>query len=545
METLNEDCLGHIFQFLPIIDRIRAERVCHRWLEVGSSSWSNFTKFDLSEAQLGQNPRNGRGNETIDKKTLECILKRCGKYVEKVDFIKRNVDMDCLEVLMSYCSRIKHLSYSFLCYHLMKTLSAAFHNIVYLHIGHIFSSVMQKSEVDFMLGKLFINNKNLKYLTFDHLELKGNCLLQLPFHSVEELRIKYTTKDCSQNLIKALQKMKNLRSFEYTLEYDTTFDNSSIVRTLQEHVTTLTELRLSRDSENFIRIDDALAELFKKNQQLQVLELSRLKHLTGECLSSLERKSIKHIIISGCDNIQANYFLCSLPSFDKLELLAFPLFFIQSCSDDLCEAISSCHQLKKLMTGRLGEYTKRTSTNMFLKLHHLETLVINAKMSVVAQISLAKHIGISNLQNLLHLDIEDMADLNDSDILALSTLKNLEVLRVRLLKNFTGFGLKNFCRLKELYASMCKRLMDCFLMELLESADKLCLLDISFCELITNSVVEKAIEVTKRRDSNIPLRMYFGLTAIDIHVFSNYTPELLYLSYSSSPGTDSVFSQCF
>ena len=126
MATLNEDCLGHIFHFLPIIDRIRAERVCRGWQEVGKRSWSNFTILDLSVAQLGQNPLKRKRSNRIDKNALKCILKRCGKYVEKADFIKRNVDMDCLEVLMSYCSRIRLLTCTFISNDLLKTLSSTF-----------------------------------------------------------------------------------------------------------------------------------------------------------------------------------------------------------------------------------------------------------------------------------------------------------------------------------------------------------------------------------------------------------------------------------
>ena len=462
--------------------------------------------------------------------------------MEKADFIKRNVDIDCLEVLVSYCRRIRHLSFSFVRYDLLKTLSAAFQNIVYLHIGCILFSDMQESEADFILGKLFINNKNLKSLRFDSFNVKGNCLLKLQFHNVEEIRITNVTKDCSENLLKALQKIKNLRSFEYTLEYDTKFDNSSIVRTLQEHVTTLTELRLSRSGSNFIRIDDELAELFRKNQQLQALELSCLKHLTGECLSSLNRNSIKHIVITDCKNIQENYFLCSLPSFEKLEVLGFPLLFIESFSHDLCEVISSCDQLKKLRTGCLGGYKKRTSTNMFWKLQQLERLDIRGRMSGEVQSSMLNHIGISHLQNLVYLNIDLMVDLNDNDILSLSTLKNLEVLHAELLKNITGLGLGNFRRLKELHAYRCYRLKDCYLIELLENADKLWLLDISFCELITNLVAKKAIAVTKSRESNIPLQMYVYNTDIDANVFSSYTPRLLYLSNGLPAETDSFAS---
>ena len=66
---------------------------------------------------------------------------------------------------------------------------------------------IRKSEADFLLEQLFIKNKNLKYLRFDCFNTKGNCLLHLPFHNVEEIRIECTTEDCSENLIKALQKI--------------------------------------------------------------------------------------------------------------------------------------------------------------------------------------------------------------------------------------------------------------------------------------------------------------------------------------------------
>ena len=51
METLPESVLAQIFENLSTVDRIRAEGVSHRWMEVlqGGGGWACQTSLSLSD----------------------------------------------------------------------------------------------------------------------------------------------------------------------------------------------------------------------------------------------------------------------------------------------------------------------------------------------------------------------------------------------------------------------------------------------------------------------------------------------------------------
>ena len=97
-----------------------------------------------------------------------------------------------------------------------------------------------------------------------------------------------------------------------------------------------------------------------------------------------------------------------------------------------------------------------------------------------------------------------------------------------MLENITGSGLGNFPNLKELHCQYCEKLEDDHLIRLLRSSDKLELLDVRWCEKITNSVINVAIEVTKNRPNNVALEMYIRFKAVKLKEI-NGKSSLLYL----------------
>ena len=52
IEKLPEEILIHIFSYLPIVDRIRVERVKKSWQEMAKKSWNNFKKLDIKSLYL-------------------------------------------------------------------------------------------------------------------------------------------------------------------------------------------------------------------------------------------------------------------------------------------------------------------------------------------------------------------------------------------------------------------------------------------------------------------------------------------------------------
>ncbi|XP_029671322.1 uncharacterized protein LOC115240356 isoform X5 [Formica exsecta] len=73
IHILNDDCLRHIFLFLPIIDRVRIERVCKRWRDLSQDSWRMMKTLDLSPSTWGF-----LETHTIRTATLRKVLLKCG-----------------------------------------------------------------------------------------------------------------------------------------------------------------------------------------------------------------------------------------------------------------------------------------------------------------------------------------------------------------------------------------------------------------------------------------------------------------------------------
>ena len=215
-------------------------------------------------------------------------------------------------------------------------MTFAFENIVYLHLNSICCLPNQDLIADLALGELFLRNKNLKYIRFGYFDLKGVCFLKLPILNIKEIRLESTYGDCAENLLRSLYKTKNLTSPEYSLESGTSCVNTDIIKVLQNNVTTLKELRLCRGDMNFKKIDDALAEVFDKNQYLEVLEFSCLVNFTGKCLSYLKENFMKVMAIKYCGNIDAEYFFHGLPSFEILEDIEFLCINDEICLRNMC-----------------------------------------------------------------------------------------------------------------------------------------------------------------------------------------------------------------
>lgn len=105
IDDLIDDCLIHIFSFLPIIDRVRIQRgvgnkfcrpfielfstitllffsVSKRWKEVSQESWRTVKSIKLTQEFWGINSKR---NIMINRYHLVTVLEQCGKYVTDVD----------------------------------------------------------------------------------------------------------------------------------------------------------------------------------------------------------------------------------------------------------------------------------------------------------------------------------------------------------------------------------------------------------------------------------------------------------------------------
>ena len=93
IEKLPEEILIHVFKCLPIADLVRIERVRKSWRETARKSWVNMKelRMDSLYSELKSIP------VVLDIHILEAIVKRCGRYLEKIDiYTKTFPSASCL-----------------------------------------------------------------------------------------------------------------------------------------------------------------------------------------------------------------------------------------------------------------------------------------------------------------------------------------------------------------------------------------------------------------------------------------------------------------
>ena len=49
---LNSDCLIHIFEYLPLKNKLLIERVCCKWKNIVMKSWNSSTNFVISSETI-------------------------------------------------------------------------------------------------------------------------------------------------------------------------------------------------------------------------------------------------------------------------------------------------------------------------------------------------------------------------------------------------------------------------------------------------------------------------------------------------------------
>ncbi|XP_031776179.1 F-box/LRR-repeat protein 4-like [Apis florea] len=281
---LNNDCLILIFLYLPIVDRIRIERVCKRWQKISQKSWHNIKKLDLRNYTWGfaSNAKLKQINTVI----LNKVLSRC----EIIDVSYLQVPSTGITSVINNCHNIKKLSL----------------DCIYLF--------------DTDLEKLFKVNQQLQFLKLVDIKISGKCLLHLPSNTIKEIIIKRCDYVCDDDVAEAITRLNNLKHFIIsecfdTLEkttkaigkYSTSLETLEIVgksSMLQfngiSHVTTLSNLKNLKVSANWFICNSILCKLSSHCQQLIYLDLSDVPghFITDHTLAAIEKFTKLEILIT-------------------------------------------------------------------------------------------------------------------------------------------------------------------------------------------------------------------------------------------------------
>ncbi|XP_032671226.1 F-box/LRR-repeat protein 12-like isoform X2 [Odontomachus brunneus] len=188
INILDDDCLIHIFQFLPIVDKIRIERVCKRWRILSLDSWYTMKKIDTSFLLEGF-PTHHRITEFILKKVMK-TLSRNGRFITELhlscpatmfpsDVAQFNRKL--FDIVMKYCSNLTNINVSMITINKKdKQLLGRYKNITRLTLGTFYN--LDKQET------FFQEYPQLNYLQIlSNFDFVGKCLPYLPAQTMRTL----------------------------------------------------------------------------------------------------------------------------------------------------------------------------------------------------------------------------------------------------------------------------------------------------------------------------------------------------------------------
>ena len=521
IDKLNDHCLIRVLNFLSVAERIRVERVSKRWQEISKESWSKMKVLDFNQKNLGLKPH-GKNHEypKILKPAVEKLLKRCGRYLEKLT-IALSFSFDYESLVAKFCKNIQSLTLGKVSVMGLEKLAATCENITDLWICS-YSNDPLNPLIDEAIGNFFSNNKNLKVLKIDDYVKIGECLLKLPLDEIEEIKVFSASSYSShlkKNLTKVIRESKKLRSFEYYSADETVL--SSLALACNNLI--VLNLQLDDDHSRVVNLEKMLSQVFKNNKNLKSLKLRYFESLTGECLLWLDKNAIEEISLDSINKLQRGHLIKSFSNLKKLHTLEFSNIECENC-DHINECISLCGNLKKLTIDDLG-YSDAKLMSTIGGLKNLETLAVCRIRSSIVNKNFIDRIC-CNLVDLKYLDLTGCLELTDRKLKSLVKLSKLEVLNISGLSKITGSGLGPFPNLKELHCSDCGELEISFFEKLLKCSTNLNYLDIANEDFYTEDVIKIAIEETKKRTNNVMLDLNIAFGQVNYEKINDTSPLL-------------------
>ncbi|XP_051168770.1 putative RNA-binding protein EEED8.10 [Leptopilina boulardi] len=206
IKKLNEDCLIRIFEYLPITDRLRIERVSKQFRSASYKSWSKIKYLKNSSFKSD--------NTTRSIIAFNKILQRCGRYVTRVRLNSNNSEYneESLRILPIYCQKLHSIyATSLSSSTALKILALRCQNITKIELS--LENCFEDSDDDFAL--LFSLNRKLKYIDICYGYMTGNCLLQLSPESIQSIVLDKCLASADY-LIKAVKNFKKLYELDLT-----------------------------------------------------------------------------------------------------------------------------------------------------------------------------------------------------------------------------------------------------------------------------------------------------------------------------------------
>ncbi|KAL2730200.1 F-box/LRR-repeat protein 7-like isoform X1 [Vespula maculifrons] len=316
IDALNDDCLIHIFLYLPIKNRIAIERVCKRWRAVAQKSWYTVKKLDLSHHAWGISAN----DKKICTSDLREVLLRCGRFLNHIDISQcyPSLTRSTLLIIGRYCHNLEIVDISGL--EISSTgidlLAKNCTNIKKLNLGYSLSMPFSRHICDRDFKTLFEMNKGLRYLNLYQMSISGKCLNFLSSNAFEELVLNSCDGIQESYFANALANLTSLKSL---LIKDCVCITSRILEPIGKYCTNLKEFELTR----FLSVpmcEDALQITELVN--LEILRLIQNGFINDDFLIALASKckQLIYLDINGCYNV-TDTGLQAVATLPKLETL--------------------------------------------------------------------------------------------------------------------------------------------------------------------------------------------------------------------------------
>ncbi|KAJ8672652.1 hypothetical protein QAD02_003911 [Eretmocerus hayati] len=406
IHKLNDDCLMHIFTYLPIIDRVRVEGVCRRWKDICPESWRTFKKLDLTRPTWGFK---AVVHKSIDTPTLRKVLLRCGQFITHIDLSKKTekLSKSTLSVIGRFCPNLQYIDVTAINVSPagIKALAENCMNITDFSLGHCTTAC------DNDLSQLFAKNKRLQSVKILQNSILGKCFLSLPADSMRSITLSECTNVSPCHFETAIRPLKNLETL--SLEKCVSF-NDQAVKAISQCSSSLKILHL-RDYYPMVSQPAMLTLAGLVN--LDTLDVAQNVTVHDEFLKLVGTrcKLLTNVDISSCQSV-TNAGLASIVSLPKLQhlsvnylgkitdtvLVDMPNLRTMHCrgcpnlkNEGLCNLIEESHQIElldlsgcnevsnELIEAAINATTNRTN-NVVLRMYIGDTKV---KVNEITRVS--------------------------------------------------------------------------------------------------------------------------------------------------------------
>ncbi|XP_008217853.1 uncharacterized protein LOC100679040 [Nasonia vitripennis] len=217
IHVLNNDCLMHIFMYLPIADRVRIERVCKRWKAICEEFWRCNKKLDLKPITWGL-------SEQIKAHHVYKVLHKYGTYISNIDLSNNentignatlisiaklcpNVQTVNIKGLKHSSSGIKALADN--CINIKKLIISLSDGQNFTNKGKYSNTPTANDTYIKEISRLFSKNRELQYLDLNCDRLNViEFLLCLPVKSVKKLILRNISYFYISDVCTVLQKLQ-------------------------------------------------------------------------------------------------------------------------------------------------------------------------------------------------------------------------------------------------------------------------------------------------------------------------------------------------